>query len=207
MRMLLIRHGESQANVVGGMDTSAPGPDLTDKGRAQAVSLVERLAGEAIEAIYASTLVRTQQTARPLAEALGLPVHIRDGLREVRVGELEAKSDPAAVATYRSVYREWVEGNPDRVLPGGGESARQAVARFDAVVREIEATHANGTVAVFTHGSALRLWAVFASDNVTPDFGLAYIDNVSIVAVAGTAQTGRRIIAWDGAVLPTPSRS
>lgn len=206
MRLLLIRHGESQANVVGGMDTSAPGPDLTDKGRAQATSLVARLSGESVEAVYASTLVRAQQSAQPLADSLGLPVHVRDGLREVRVGELEAKSDPAAVAAYRAVYRQWLEGDPEQVLPGG-ESARQAVARFDAVVREIEAEHADGTVAVFTHGSALRLWAVFASDNVTPDFGLAYIDNVAVVVVAGTAETGRRILSWDGAVLPAPSRN
>ena len=51
-------------------------PDcLTDKGKEQAESLSRRLLGSGIDEIYASSSVRAQQTARPLADKLGKPIH------------------------------------------------------------------------------------------------------------------------------------
>ncbi len=71
MRLLLIRHGQTHSNVSGSLDTARPGADLTDLGREQAELLVERLKDEPVDALHASTLVRTQQTIAPLARARG----------------------------------------------------------------------------------------------------------------------------------------
>lgn len=81
MRLILIRHCETQSNVDHLLDTAFPGAPLTDQGHAQAATLPERLAGEPIEAVFASTLTRAQQTAAPLAEALGLEVEVIDGVQ------------------------------------------------------------------------------------------------------------------------------
>nr|WP_284288846.1 histidine phosphatase family protein [Angustibacter aerolatus] len=89
MRLILVRHGQTPSNVQRLLDTAVPGADLTDLGRQQAERVPTGLADEPVEAVYASTLVRTQQTAGPLAAALGLDVQVRDGLREITAGDLE----------------------------------------------------------------------------------------------------------------------
>ena len=63
MRVMLVRHGQTSSNARGLLDTAAPGADLTDLGREQAAALVDLLDGQRVDAIFASTLVRSQQTA------------------------------------------------------------------------------------------------------------------------------------------------
>ena len=73
MRVLLIRHGQTPANVAGSLDTTLPGPGLTDLGLAQADAIPEAVGGEEIGAVFASRALRAQLTATPLAQSLGLP--------------------------------------------------------------------------------------------------------------------------------------
>ncbi|MGJ9403532.1 histidine phosphatase family protein [Arthrobacter sp. KK5.5] len=72
IRLVLVRHGQTTSNVGQNLDTAAPGADLTDLGREQAMALPAALGGVGIETLYAPNLVRTQQTAAPLARELGL---------------------------------------------------------------------------------------------------------------------------------------
>ena len=71
MRLLLVRHGQTAANVRGELDTAIPGPGLTRLGRRQAKAIPTELADEAIDGIYSSALIRTQETAQPLATSRG----------------------------------------------------------------------------------------------------------------------------------------
>ena len=93
MRLILVRHGRTSSNVGLLLDTGEPGADLDEHGRQQAETLVERLADHRIDAIFASNLVRTQQTAAPVAAARGLTVRVLAGLREVPAGEDEMTPD------------------------------------------------------------------------------------------------------------------
>ena len=72
MKLLLIRHGQTPGNVAGQLDTAFPGPGLTELGERQAAALPEALADEGIEALYTSTLLRTQRTVAPLGEGHGI---------------------------------------------------------------------------------------------------------------------------------------
>ncbi len=65
-RYYLVRHAER-------LDDSADSP-LSEAGHARAQALRDTLLGADVHRIFASTYVRTQQTARPLAEALGMPI-------------------------------------------------------------------------------------------------------------------------------------
>ena len=112
MRLILVRHGQTSSNISRALDTTEPGPDLTNLGRAQAAALPRMLDGTPIEAIYASTLVRTQQTAAPLAAAHGLDVQVRAGLREVSAGELEMRFDAVARANVPNGSTVVLDGNP-----------------------------------------------------------------------------------------------
>ncbi len=163
MRLLLIRHGQTPSNVRGLLDTGVPGPGLTDLGHEQAAAIPSTLRGYRIDAIYASTQVRAQLTAAPLAAARGLPVQVRAGLREVSAGELEMLGDERSTRTYQRVVREWMSGALDAAMPGGPQG-RDVLDRFDAVVDEVRQTliraiGANGCAVLVSHGAILRLWA------------------------------------------------
>ena len=80
MRLLLIRHGQTQSNVNRELDTAFPGAPLNEAGLAQAEALVEALAHERIDALYCSTLTRAQQTAAPQAASRAQEAVIDDGI-------------------------------------------------------------------------------------------------------------------------------
>ena len=69
--LTLIRHAGSEANASDVASTAVPGPPLTAVGQEQAAKLADKLSREKVDGIYASELIRTQQTAAPLAKALG----------------------------------------------------------------------------------------------------------------------------------------
>jgi Histidine phosphatase superfamily (branch 1) len=89
--LTFVRHGESQANADGVIDTRVPGPDLAAIGRQQALDVADALTanGTAYDGIYVSNMIRTRQTADPFVAATGLPVDVLPGLREINAGIYE----------------------------------------------------------------------------------------------------------------------
>jgi 2,3-bisphosphoglycerate-dependent phosphoglycerate mutase len=90
---LLVRHGATRG--LRGEDDAFPlrdghgDPELSDDGQRQATLVADRLAAETIDAIYVTTLVRTHQTAAPIAKVLGHQPIVEPDLREVFLGEWE----------------------------------------------------------------------------------------------------------------------
>ncbi|MCE1174702.1 MAG: histidine phosphatase family protein [Propionibacteriales bacterium] len=181
MRLILVRHGQTSSNVGLLLDTAAPGADLDEVGRRQARSLVSRLTHEAIDAVYASTLVRTQQTAAPLAEARALPVKVLHGLREIPAGHAEMSNDASA---YVTTMMRWGSGDLDARIPGG-ENAREFMDRYDAAIAEIaEAGHR--TALAVSHGAALRVWAAARVPGFLDAIGTAHFDNTGWIIAEGS---------------------
>src|SRR5664279_220238 len=137
MHLALIRHGQTPSNVLGLLDTGVPGPRLTDLGMEQAAALPTALSGQRIDVLYASTQIRSQLTAAPLAAERELDIVIRDGLREIDAGELEMRGDDEAVRGYLTTVAAWMNGRLEVRMPGGHDG-RAVLGRFDAVVDEIE---------------------------------------------------------------------
>ncbi|MGY1496338.1 histidine phosphatase family protein [Streptomyces sp. QTS52] len=202
MRLLLIRHGQTPSNVKFLLDTAVPGPGLTELGERQAAALPEALAGEDIDALYASTLTRAQLTAAPLAVARGLDVRVRDGIREVAAGDLEMRGDSEAAHTYMTTLFAWAAGDTELRMPGG-ENGVEALGRFDAVVAEAAGSGA-GAVAMVSHGAAIRMWAAARADNVDVPFAAEHrLDNTGVVVLEGAPADGWKVVSWAGAVLAT----
>ncbi len=83
--MILLRHGQSEFNLLFSATRRDPGlidPKLTELGHDQALDAARQLASQGIERIIVSPYTRTLQTARPVAEALGLPLIIDPAVRE-----------------------------------------------------------------------------------------------------------------------------
>jgi len=201
MKLLLIRHGQTPGNVLGQLDTAHPGPGLTDLGERQAAALARSLANEQIDFLYASTLIRTQITAAPLAAERGLDVEVLSGLREIEAGSLEKLTDRESHLRYLGTVFDWAAGELDRRMPAG-PSGHDFFDRYDASIAQIaaaaEGTGSDATVAVVSHGAAIRVWAGLRAANVEPGFAARHVlANTGIVAVEGDPDGGWRLIHWD----------
>jgi broad specificity phosphatase PhoE len=197
VRLLLMRHGQTHANVSGELDTAHPGLGLTDLGRAQAEAAATVLADEPLDAIYVSSRVRTHQTAAPTAHRHGLePVQL-DGLEEIDAGDYEMRQDHDAVAGYIGAVAAWLEGDLDHRMPGG-ESGHEFLTRYDTAVRAIaDADHS--TVLVVSHGAALRTW-VTTRMTAHPDAPPATqpLHNTALIVLDGDPDAGWEMVSWQG---------
>lgn len=198
MRLILVRHGRTPSNTGLLLDTAAPGADLDDHGRLQAQSLAQRLADVPVEAIYASNLVRTQQTAAPLAQSIGMSVTILDGLREISAGDYEMASFAMAAElnAYQSTLMKWADGDLLAKVPGG-ENAIEFFDRFDAAITTIADSDAQQAVAV-SHGAALRVWCAARVEGFTEQIGHAHLDNTGVIIAEGSRSQGWTLVDLQG---------
>jgi broad specificity phosphatase PhoE len=150
VRLYFIRHGQTQHNA-DGLALGRRDVPLNETGRAQAQTLARRLAGAPIEAVYASPLGRALETARPLADALGLEVGVEERLIEMDVGEVEDLPFDELRERYPEFLRRWrSDGLADVPMPGG-ETLRQVQERAWAAVEALRGRHGDGAVAAVTH--------------------------------------------------------
>lgn len=190
MRLFLVRHGETHANVARQLDTAVPGLDLTVAGRNQARALAERLSGEDLGAIYTSDLIRAQQTAEPLASALNLGVVVLPGLREIQAGDYEMSTE---WGPFVDAVKRWRE-DPEHTIPGG-DSGIGFMARYEAAIRRIAGDGHESAVAV-SHGAAMRVW-VGATVGLEPAFFESRrVDNTLVLTLEGAPDAGWRLLAW-----------
>jgi probable phosphoglycerate mutase len=203
VRLLLIRHGQTPANVRGLLATARPGPGLTKLGRRQAEALADSMlpdavAGEQIAAIYVSPLPRTAETAAPLAASLGLDPQVLEGLEEIEAGELEDRRDMPSVMTYVRTVFGWAAGELDVRMPGAGDGI-EFFTRFDAAIAAIAAQHPDATVAIVSHGAAIRVWSGSRAANLTADYAAhRHLDNTGVVVLTGSPADGWLAETWAG---------
>ncbi len=154
-RVLLIRHG---ATVLSAEDRFAGSTDvdLSDEGRRQARMLAERLADEAIRAVYASPMKRTRETAAIVATPHGLEPGIEDGLREIDHGRWEGLTRKEVEGRHADEYAAWEE-DPFTFAPEGGENGLSVMARALPALREIVKRHPDESVAIVSHKATIRL--------------------------------------------------
>lgn len=160
MRLLLLRHGQTHGNTAGALDTAIPGLDLTELGHRQAEAAARALADHGLAQIYVSPLVRTRQTAAPLAALLGVEPRELAGLREISAGDFEMADDHDSIAGYIGTVADWIEGRFDTRMPGG-ESGHEFLDRYDAAVAEIHRAAVGAgeeRVLLVSHGAAIRTW-------------------------------------------------
>ncbi len=196
MTLTLVRHGESFGNTSGFIDTRTPGPNITPAGWGQALAVTEKLVGNKHDAIYASTMIRTQQTATPLATQVGMPIKVLPGLREVEAGDLEGAPN-AQAGGYLGVVMNWVAGDRSARITGG-MNGDEFDRRADGAVQKIYNDRSRNPVA-FSHGAAMMAWVNLNVKNpVAPDFAQQHIPNTVVVVICGNPRNGWTLVSWDG---------
>src|SRR5271156_1532555 len=213
-----VRHGESGDMTV--VNTLVPGPDLTDTGEQQAQALVNAMSGNGIDDIYASTMIRSQETAAPLAEALNLPIQVLPGLNEIDAGIFEGipvnvGDLPLGGALYLLAPLAWTLGL-DFVPQLGSTVDPNGIAfdeSFSGAVQSIYdgsvgADTGNITDAVFSHEGAIAIWTLMNVNN--PDFSLVLQELLNTgellpytgqVVVDGSPGDWT-LVSWDGTPVP-----
>jgi len=154
MILYCIRHGESTYNAEGRVQGQSDVP-LSALGQRQSEAVAAALAGNPVEAVYASPLRRAFETARPVAEALGLKIHTDDRLKEIDVGIFQDRLRRELRDVYPDELARWSSGDLDYRIPGG-ESRRDLIDRGSEVIRSICAS-SHDRVAVVAHGRLLVL--------------------------------------------------
>ena len=186
-RIIVIRHGQSEANLNGTLAGQSDIP-LTPLGLAQAdAAKVYLTARENITAVYSSDLDRAYRTALPVAKALGLTV-IRDRrLREVDLGDMVGHE----IAKLNDDFPEFysiTDIEPSFKKYPGGECNAQVYDRMKECICEIAEAHPNETVLIASHGGAIKAFFAYA-------MGFSRSEAVQAPPVANTAIS---VFEWDG---------
>ncbi len=192
--VLLLRHAESAPAVPDRPFALAGGhgdPELHTDGHVQAERLAARLAHEAIDAIYVTTLVRTHQTAAPLATALGIEPQVEPELREVFLGEWEGGLLRAKATAGDPIFEQIFVQQRWDVIPGA-EPLDAFHERTQRGLTRIVAAHPGRRVAVVTHGGVIGQLLHHATGASRFAFGGADNASISELVVDGDRQILRR---------------
>lgn len=151
--MLFVRHGRTPTTGTT-LPGRAAGLHLADAGREQAEAVAARLGElQRIDAVYASPLERTRETAAPIAKARGLRVRSERGLLECDFGEWTGKS-------LKSLMKlpEWrtVQRYPSGFRFPGGESFVEMQARMTTTVARLVERHRGGVVVAVSHADPIK---------------------------------------------------
>lgn len=155
---------------------------ITKLGEQQSELVALRFKDIHIDAVYSSDLYRAKRTAMPLARQKKLPVNIRPGLREISMGVMEDVHWTSA-NSIASKYREYLE-KPWETGIDGGESLREVGERMVNTVSDIACIHPGQTIAIFSHGAAIRCFLTMAMNRSFKEIdSLAFIANTAVAHI------------------------
>ncbi|MFQ6096543.1 MAG: histidine phosphatase family protein [Armatimonadota bacterium] len=155
MLVLLIRHGETDANLIGLIQGQVDNP-LNETGWRQAMALHTRLGGVPIQAICTSDLARAVDTARAIARGRSIRIAQTPLLRERDYGLWEGIADSEAARLHPEAYARWRD-DWEHFAPPGGESSARLRERVADFLDSLKALRHDGPVAVVTHGGTGKL--------------------------------------------------
>ncbi len=155
LNLYLLRHGETFYSRTGGFcgDLDA---ELTPEGMQMAKAFADAYRSLAWTAVYVSPMKRTIATAKPLCDAIGLEMQLRDGLKEIAYGQWEGQTAEFVKQNYADDYVRWLT-EPAWNPPTGGETATQIASRASLVISEIGQKCPVGNVLVVSHKATIRI--------------------------------------------------
>ncbi|MDP9987532.1 MSMEG_4193 family putative phosphomutase [Arthrobacter sp. FW306-05-C] len=180
--ILLVRHGQTPTTgtVLPGR---APGLHLSERGRAQADAVAERLSGLPVHAVYSSPLERARETAEPTAVRAGVTVSEDAGLLECDFGDWTG----AALAGLTGLP-EWqtVQHNPSAFRFPNGEGFSGMQARIVGSLDALRAAHPGAVVVCFSHADPIKAAVAHALGTHLDLFQRIMISPASVSAISYT---------------------
>lgn len=179
--LLLVRHGQTPTTgkILPGR---APGLHLADTGNEQARTAAARLAElKQVDAVYASPLERTRETAAPIGKALKLPVKADRGLLEADFGDWTGKElkDLMKLPEWTTVQRA-----PSTFRFPGGESFLEMQSRIVGALDRLRERHPGGVVVAVSHADPIKAAVAHAMGTHLDLFQRIVISPCSVTAIA-----------------------
>ena len=156
LQLILVRHGEVEEtyhNVFGGSKIDMA---LSPLGQAQGAAIAKWLGDEDLHAVYASPMLRVQQTMAPFLTAKNITPTLLDDLREVDFGEWTGLRWDEVKELFGVSAFDWLEVLDKGELPGG-ESAHHLKERVRPCLDRILTASSPGRSVVFCHGGIIRV--------------------------------------------------
>lgn len=151
-QLILIRHGETDKNLNKSLHAVNDAQALNLTGREQIEATVGRLRELSPSKIYSSTEKRAVESAQILAQRLGIPLEQIEGIQERNFGLFIGKSwDEVKKILFPMTLKERYE-----YVPPCGESWKAFETRLIAAIKRIVEDNKDKTVAVVTHGGAIK---------------------------------------------------
>ena len=156
----LVRHAEASGNIERRFQGHFDGV-VTPTGEKPLAYLSERFKGIHLDAVYSSPLSRARQTAQAVDAYAQLPIHTDPRLMEINGGEFEGQFFDDLPKLFPVEFNQWAT-DPVHFRAPGGESMLHVYERMRTVIEEIVCNHPNQTVAVVSHGCAIRNYLCYA---------------------------------------------
>jgi probable phosphoglycerate mutase len=191
-RAFIIRHAEAEGNLYRRGQGHFDGK-ITPLGQRQIDALAERFKDERIDALYSSDMSRTISTAGAILRYRGLPLITDSRLREIDMGAWEDTCwGNIAYDELEMLYK--FNCDPDNWQVRGGESFKRLQRRITDAVLDIAAKHDGETIAVVSHGMAIRsLMCAFLGIPSGEAMTVEHCDNTA-VALVNIENGGARIV-------------
>ncbi len=193
VRIIFIRHGQTDSNVGHLLDTGYPGAPLNETGLAQAAGLPDRLRDEPIEVVVTSDITRARQTGEPLAADKAVPLITEPGFREIFAGDWEMATEWQG---YIDTIASWLT-DPTSSMPNG-ENGVGFIQRYDEAIARLESYDC---VAIVSHGAALRTWLGYRGQVTLDGDPRWQLHNTDTVVVEGTPSDWK-ILEWGDTPIP-----
>ena len=154
MRIWITRHGQTNLNKKHLMQGRTNEP-LNDTGRMQAKEARKKIGSIPFDAVYSSPYLRAKKTAAAIADSKGLQINENEGLREISGGIIEGKTLKEIFENHKELEDAW-NLTPQDFHAKDGESMRSVYNRVSAAFMEIVKENKGKTIAVVSHGAAIR---------------------------------------------------
>lgn len=164
--------------------------------------MVDRLGDNNYDAIYASQMIRTQQTAEPMSAYLGLPIQVLPGLQEIEAGDYEGTPESGALDGYLKAPIAWAfAGQLGARIPGSIDG-NEFDARVDGALKTMY-DKGDRNVVVFSHGGTIMFWTMMNAKNLTlAEKGMLLsqhaLGNTDYVVIEGNPEDGWILVDWNG---------
>ncbi|MGI6358200.1 MAG: histidine phosphatase family protein [Bacillota bacterium] len=169
-RVILLRHGETDHNRKGIMQGKLDVP-LNHHGLRQAQLVATWLQDEQIDGVYCSNLQRAMQTAQPIADLQGCPLHTEPCIGEMDVGQWQGLTYQQAEQQYPDLWQALMK-EPMYTRRPSGESFADVYERVIAWWQRVIEPMEEGCYCVVTHGVPVRSILAYTLDIDPVDFGL-----------------------------------
>lgn len=179
--LILVRHGQTPTTGQS-LPGRAKGLNLSEAGLKQAEEVAERLSSfSAIDAIYASPLERTRQTAAPLARQRKQKVIIEKGLIECDFGDWTGAK---LVDLMKKPEWSTVQRAPSTFRFPNGESFTEMQVRISTALDNIRLRHPGGVVVCFSHADPIKAALAHAMGTHLDLFQRIVVSTCSVSALA-----------------------